>query len=134
MWGHSYGAGLTLMTMTESQEIAAGIAIAGVTDHRYHAARFTEFAMKMPANNKESYDKTSRVLSAKNLHGRLLIMHGLNDDNVRPQNTWAFVDALVDAGIDFEMMIYPMEGHGINGPKALVHRFNKMVQFWQNNL
>lgn len=134
IWGHSYGAGVTLMAMTETTEFAAGVAIAGVSDHRYYDARFSEFAMKRLQDNRENYDRTSRVRHAKDLHGKLLIIHGLNDMNVRPQNTWAMVHALVKAGKDFDMMIYPKEGHGIDGPEALLHRFRKMTEFWKENL
>jgi dipeptidyl aminopeptidase/acylaminoacyl peptidase len=53
-----------------------------------------EVYMKTPAENPEGYDDVSLVKRAKDhLHGRLLIVHGTYDDNVHPQNTWAFVDA-----------------------------------------
>ena len=60
--------------------------------------------MKTPAENPEGYDDVSLVKRAKDLHGRLLIVHGTYDDNVHPQNTWAFVDALVAAGKPVDVM------------------------------
>jgi dipeptidyl aminopeptidase/acylaminoacyl peptidase len=69
--------------------------------------------MGLPSENAEGYDKTSVVKAAKNLHGQLLIVHGLVDDNVHPQNSLQLIDALQKAGKDFEVMVYPNDRHGI---------------------
>jgi dipeptidyl-peptidase-4 len=63
-----------------------------------------------------------------------MIVHGTYDDNVRIQNTWAFVDELIKAGKNFDMMIYPMRKHGIADRPARINLFNKMVEFWTRNL
>ena len=59
------------------------------------------------------------VEAAKNLHGRLLIVHGMMDDNVHVQNSVQLADALQTAGKDFEMMFYPRSRHGIGSPHYL---------------
>ncbi len=63
-----------------------------------------------------------------------MIVHGTYDDNVRIQNTWSFVDELIKAGKNFDMMVYPMRKHGIADPPARINLFNKMVEFWTRNL
>jgi dipeptidyl-peptidase-4 len=72
--------------------------------------------MNTPQENPDGYAKTSVVAAAKNLHGRLLILHGLMDDNVHVQNGVQLIDALQRANADFEVMIYPRARHGIFGP------------------
>jgi len=62
--------------------------------------------MKTPAENREGYDEVSLVPRAKDLHGRLLLVHGTYDDNVHPQNTLRFADALIAAGKPFDLMLY----------------------------
>jgi dipeptidyl-peptidase-4 len=132
--GWSYGGCFTLMAMTQSKEFKAGIAVAAVSDMRFHSPKWTEFAMKRPNDNPEAYEKVSLLNHAKNLHGRLLLVHGTYDDNVRIQNAWRFADELIKAGKPFDMMFYPMRQHGISDPPARIHLFNKMVEFWKRHL
>ena len=134
MWGWSYGGCYTLMGMTQSKEFKAGIAVAPVSDQRFHEPKWAEFAMKTPQVNPEAWEKVSLLKYAKDLHGRLMIVHGTYDDNVRIQNTWAFIDELIKAGINYDMMIYPMRKHGIADTPARVHLFKKMIEFWTSNL
>ena len=134
IWGWSYGACFTLSAMTRSKEFRAGIAVAPVTDQRFHSPKWSEFSMKTEKENAEGYKDVSLVDRARDLHGRLLLVHGSYDDNVRIQNTWSFVDRLVAAGIQFDLMVYPMRKHGISDPPARIHLFNKMVEFWKKNL
>ena len=120
--------------MTNSKEFKAGISVAPVTDWHYYDTRWAEFAMKLPQDNPEGYEKTSFVKSAKNLHGRLLLVHGTYDDNVHPQNSWAFIEQMIQHNIRFEMMFYPMRKHGISDNPASIHLYNTMLEFWGRNL
>ncbi|MGH1362880.1 MAG: S9 family peptidase [Calditrichia bacterium] len=134
IWGWSGGGSFTLNALTNTKEFKAGISVAPVSDWKYYDTRWAEFAMKMPQDNQEGYKKTSFVESAKNLHGRLLLVHGTYDDNVHPQNSWAFIDELVKHNLRFEMMFYPMRKHGIADRPARIHLYNTMLEFWQRNL
>jgi dipeptidyl-peptidase-4 len=134
IWGWSGGGSFTLNAMTRSEEFKAGISVAPVTDWHYYDTRWTEFAMKRPRDNPEGYEKTSFVKTAKNLHGRLLLVHGTYDDNVHPQNSWHFIDELIKANIMFDMMFYPMRKHSIKDRPARIHLYNTMLEFWEENL
>lgn len=134
IWGWSGGGSFTLNAMTRSQEFKAGISVAPVTDWHYYDTKWTEAAMKRPQDNPEGYEKTSFVRTAKDLHGRLFLVHGTYDDNVHPQNSWAFINELVKADIMFDMMFYPMRKHGISDDPARIHLYHKMLEFWENNL
>ncbi len=134
VWGWSGGGTFTLNALTGSKEFKAGIAVAAVSDWRFYDSKFGESVMKTPEMNPEGYEKTSMVNRAKNLHGRLMIVHGTYDDNVHIQNAYAFMDELIKANIMFDLMIYPMRQHGISDRPAQIHLYNKMLEFWKNNL
>lgn len=113
--GHSYGGFLTAFALTHSRRFAAGIAGAPVTDWRNYDTIYTERFMLTPQENPEGYEKTSVVAAAKELHGRLLLIHGAMDDNVHLANTLQLAHALQQADKTFELMIYPPARHGISG-------------------
>jgi dipeptidyl-peptidase-4 len=112
MSGTSYGGYLTAFCMTRSKLFSAGIAGAPVTDWRNYDTIYTERYMHTPQDNPEGYKETSVVRRAKDLHGRLLLIHGQIDDNVHVQNTLQFALALQKANKQFELMIYPQSRHG----------------------
>jgi dipeptidyl-peptidase-4 len=63
-----------------------------------------------------------------------MIVHGTYDDNVHIQNAWRFIDELIRANKQFDMMIYPMRQHGIADPPARIHLYSTMLEFWKKNL
>jgi dipeptidyl-peptidase-4 len=134
IWGWSGGGSYTLLAMTGSKEFRAGIAVAAVTDWQYYDTKWTEAFMKTPRANPDGYKMTSHAERAKDLSGRLLLVHGTYDDNVHPQNAWRFTNELIDAGITFDMMIYPMRKHGIDDDPAEKHLYTTMLEFWNRNL
>lgn len=134
VWGWSGGGTYTLAALTRTRAFKAGVAVAPVTDWRFYDSVYTEMSMKRPEDNPEGYQATSEVASAKDLHGRLLLVHGTFDDNVHPQNAQAFADALIAAGLPFEQMVYPMRKHGISDRPAQLHLYRTMLEFWKRNL
>ncbi len=134
IWGWSYGGGFTLLAMTGTTDFKAGIAVAGPADNRFNEARWAEFAMKRPQEDWDAYERVSFLRKAANLHGRLLLIHGTFDDNVRVQNTMALAAALIAAGKPFDMALYPGREHLISDPPARRHLLEKMLEFWQRNL
>jgi dipeptidyl aminopeptidase/acylaminoacyl peptidase len=115
MSGHSYGGFMTAYALTHSKLFAAGVAGAPVTDWRNYDTIYTERYMRTPQENPEGYNATSVVRAAAKLHGKLLLVHGMIDDNVHLQNSVQLADALQRADRDFEMMFYPRSRHGIMG-------------------
>jgi dipeptidyl-peptidase-4 len=115
MSGHSYGGYITAYALTHSKMFAAGIAGAPVTDWHNYDSIYTERYMGLPEDNPKGYEVSSVVKAARNLHGKLLILHGMMDDNVHVQNTMELTDALQKADRDFEVMYYPHARHGLFG-------------------
>jgi len=111
--GHSYGGYMTSYALTHSEMFSLGIAGAPVTDWHNYDTVYTERYMREPRNNPQGYESSSVWKAAENLHGRLLIAHGLIDDNVHFQNTVYLIDALERAEKMFDLMVYPRDRHGL---------------------
>ena len=117
--GHSYGGYATIMALLRHPEtFRVGVAGAGVTDWRHYDSIYTERYMRTPQENAEGYDAGSAVKLAERLKGKLLLLHGMVDDNVHPTNAWQLVDALQRRNIPFEMLFFPDADHGVGGPAA----------------
>jgi dipeptidyl-peptidase-4 len=116
VYGHSYGGYMAALAVLKHPDVFhAAVAGAPVTDWRNYDTIYTERYMQTPALNTEGYDAGSCMKYAANLRGRLLILHGMTDDNVHPNNAWQLVDALQEAGADFEVSFYPESGHSLRG-------------------
>lgn len=111
--GWSFGGFMTTYALTHSTLWSAGIAGGSVTDWRDYDSIYTERYMLMPHNNESGYREASPRWAAKNLHGRLLLLHGTIDDNVHLQNTLQFAYELQKANKLFRMMLYPKSRHGV---------------------
>ena len=134
IWGWSYGGYMTSYALTHSKSFKAGISGAPVTDWRDYDTIYTERYMQTPQNNPEGYRKSSPVHYAKDLHGKLLLIHGAIDDNVHMQNTIQFVYELQKAGKQFELMVYPKSRHGVTDPVLVKHLRTLMTEFIVENL
>jgi len=134
IWGWSYGGFMTSYALTHSESFKIGIAGGSVTDWRDYDSVYTERYMGTPQNNPEGYKKSAPQNAAKNLHGKLLLIHGAIDDNVHMQNTMQFVYELQKAGKQFELMLYPKQRHGVTDPLLLKHMRQMMTDFIVKNL
>ncbi|HYE74970.1 MAG TPA: prolyl oligopeptidase family serine peptidase, partial [Blastocatellia bacterium] len=134
LWGWSYGGFMTSYAMTHSNVFKIGIAGGSVTDWRDYDTIYTERFMMTPQNNPEGYERMSPRNAAKNLNGKLLLIHGTIDDNVHLQNTIQFVYELQKAGKQFELMLYPKARHSVTDPLLLKHMREMMTDFILKNL
>lgn len=134
IWGWSYGGFMTSYALTHSQSFKLGIAGGTVSDWRNYDSIYTERYMQTPQNNLEGYKKSSPVNFAKDLHGKLLLIHGAIDDNVHVQNTVQFVYELQKAGKQFQMMLYPKSRHGVTDPLLVKQMRQMMTEYLLANL
>ncbi len=110
--GWSYGGFMAAYALCNSKAFALGVAGAGVYDWALYDTIYTERYMSTPQLNPEGYAGTSVLKSAANLHGHLVVLHGIMDDNVHFQNAVQLCDALQKGGKHFELMIYAGMRHG----------------------
>jgi len=131
-WGWSWGGTFTLYALTHSDRFRAGVAVAPVTDWHNYDSIYTERYMSEPAEFAKGYKEFSVVNSAANLKGRLLLVHGTSDDNVHMENSIQFIQQLIEAGIPYDLQLYPRKTHSIAGPDVRVHLYNRILaQFEQ---
>jgi dipeptidyl-peptidase-4 len=132
--GWSYGGFMTSYALTHSKSFAMGIAGGSVTDWTLYDSVYTERFMRMPQNNPDGYKRTSVIGAAKDLSGKLLLVHGTMDDNVHMQNTIRLAYELQKAGKPFELMVYPKSRHGVSDPQLRRHMQTMMFEFTKRTL
>lgn len=133
--GWSYGGFQTIMTMSRKDSpFRCGFAIAPVTDWTLYDTGYTERYMLQPKENDRGYDAANLRLQAADLKGRLLLVHGLADDNVHAQHTLMYADALVQAGVQFDMQIYPDDNHFLRKRNNYRHLHERLLRFLKENL
>jgi dipeptidyl-peptidase-4 len=133
-WGWSYGGYMTLNALTHSDRFKAGIAVAPVTDWHDYDSIYTERYAGLVPEFEEAYKKSSPISFAKQLHGHLLEVHGTSDDNVHMQNTMQMISAFIEAGKQFDLMLYPRKTHAISGAASRIHLFTRIRDHFRHEL
>ena len=125
IFGHSAGGFDTGRAMLAFPKIfKVGVSSAADHDFRMEKAWWPEMYMGWPVD--ESYHKTSNITNAKNLQGKLLLIHGGMDNNVNPSATFKLSEALIKADKDFDLLILPSQNHGYRG----LHRNYVIKKRW----
>ena len=132
--GWSYGGFLAMTLKLQHPEIFK-VATAGgpVIDWKYYEVMYGERYMDTPQSNAEGYANASLLNQAKNLKGKLLIMHGTEDETVVWQNSLVFVKKCVDEGILLDYFVYPGHEHNVRG-KDRAHLIKKITCYFDENL
>ena len=134
IWGWSFGGFNTLMSMSEGRGVfKAGVAVAPPTNWKYYDTIYTERYMRTPQENADGY-AINPITRADKLHGSLLICHGMADDNVHPQNTFEYAEALVQHDKDFKENYYTNRNHSIYGGNTRNHLLRQIAQWFEQNL
>jgi len=135
IWGWSNGASMTLYAMTHSPMFKAGAAVAPVTDWRNYDSIYTERNNGLPTDkDTTSYTDLNLPKVADKLQGSLLLAHGTGDDNVHFQNSIQMVEALIQAGKQFQFMVYPNKTHSIRGSDDRDHLFHLIEDHFEHAL
>ena len=133
-WGWSYGGYFTLYTLEKTDLFKTGVSVAPVTDWHNYDSIYTERYMGLPSDNEDGYRKSSPENFAADLRGNLLEVHGTSDDNVHVQNTIQMVNAFINAGKQFQLMLYPRKTHGIAGTASRTHLFHLIEDHFEKDL
>ena len=135
IWGWSHGGFMTALCLEKGGELfKAGVAVAPVTNWRFYDTVYTERFMRRPHENADGYDDYSPLNHPEGIKGHLLIIHGTADDNVHVQNTFEFAEALVQAGIQFDMHLYTNRNHSIFGGETRKNLYTKIFNYFETNL
>lgn len=132
--GWSYGGFMTTNLMLTYPEVfKVGVAGGAVTDWARYEVMYGERYMDSPQDNPEGYKETNLSLRAKDLKGRLMMIHGTIDPTVVWQHTQLFVEACVKAGTYSDYMIYPEHRHNVMGVDR-VHLNYTMARYFFDHL
>ena len=135
VFGHSYGGYMTIMCMAKAAHIfRAGVAVAPVTDWRLYDTHYTERYLSTPERNPEGYESSGVFPHLHRLTGRLLLIHGMADDNVLYTHSTMLYRALQARMQPFEMMAYPGSKHALQERDVSIHRFNLLLDFFEKTL
>ena len=135
VWGWSYGGYLTLMLMFKAPDVfRVGVAGAPVTDWRLYDTHYTERYLQRPQHNAAGYDASSVLPYAKDLKGKLLVMHGMADDNVLFLHSTKLFRNLQDLGKPFDVMVYPGAKHGLTRQHDGRHAYATIKRFFDESL
>jgi dipeptidyl-peptidase-4 len=134
IWGWSNGGSMTLYAMTHSDRFRAGVAVAPVTNQVNYDTIYTERYMGQLKDDPAGYRESDVTASAANLRGALMMAHGTGDDNVHFQNSMQMIEALIKAGKQFRLMIYPNKTHSIAGPESREQLFHMIEDHFEREL
>ncbi len=135
IFGWSYGGYLTLLSLAKGADVfQTGVAVAPVTDWRFYDNIYTERYMRKPSENQEGYRKSSVLNYVDSFEDKFLLIHGMYDDNVHPQNSMELMKRLVKHNKPFNSEFYPNKTHSIGGGWTRYHLFNRVTEFINENL
>ncbi|URQ88579.1 S9 family peptidase [Pseudoalteromonas sp. SCSIO 43088] len=136
VWGHSGGGSSTLnLLFRHGDKYKVGIASAPVPDIRLYDTIYQERYAGNPNTDPESYDNTSPITFAKDLQGKLLLIHGTGDDNVHYQGSERLINELVKHNKHFEFFSYPNRSHSLReGKGTTLHYHTMMANFFEKHL
>lgn len=121
IWGHSGGGFATAAALFRYPDFfKVGIAESGNHDNRNYEDDWGERYNGLMEN--VDYEAQANQVYAKNLKGKLMLVHGLLDDNVPPYNMWLVVDALNKANKDYDLVVFPNAGHGFGADSYYMTR------------
>jgi dipeptidyl-peptidase-4 len=128
--GWSFGGFLSLLTLTDKDaNLAAALAGAAPTEWSLYDTHYTERYMSTPQANPEGYAATDILPRLDDMTGRLLLLHGMADDNVIFGNATRVIDTLQAKSVPFEMMLYPGQRHGVRGDPRQLQQWRTYLDF-----
>jgi dipeptidyl-peptidase-4 len=135
IYGWSYGGYMALMALLTAPEVfKAGMAGSPVTFWEGYDTAYTEKYMGRPQENPQGYRLGSPLTHVDRLRGKLLVIHGMIDENVHFRHTARLMQALIDAGKPFESLLYPNERHMPRSEHDRVDMERRILEFFQHSL
>jgi dipeptidyl-peptidase-4 len=135
VFGWSYGGYMTLMLLAKGSDlIAAGAAVAPVTDWRLYDTAYTERYLGTPQENAQGYADSSVFAWLDGLKSSLFLAHGMADDNVLFINSTRLISELQQRGVQFELMTYPGAKHGLSTPQMKIHIYTAIRDFFDRRV
>ncbi|MES2558219.1 MAG: DPP IV N-terminal domain-containing protein [Bacteroidota bacterium] len=133
VFGWSFGGFMSIGLMTRSDVFKVGVAGGPVIDWALYEIMYTERYMDKPQENAEGYKDADLTNYAKNLKGKLMVIHGTDDDVVLWQHSLSYIKKCVDEGVQVDYFVYPEHKHNVLG-KDRVHLMQKVTDYFNTYL
>ncbi len=135
IYGSSYGGYMTCMALFQAPAtFKVGVSGAPVTHWDGYDTYYTERYMGHPAQNPSGYRNSAPLTHVEKLQGKLLLIHGLIDENVHFRHTARLITALIAADKDYDLLIFPSERHMPRDAKGLEYYEKRLVAYFQQYL
>ncbi len=136
IYGGSYGGFITLMALlTKPNEFKAGAALRSVTDWAHYNQGYTSNILNFPETDSIAYRRSSPIYFAENLQDKLIMLHGMVDDNVQFQDVVRLSQRLIELGKkDWDLAVFPVEAHGFKETYSWIDEYSRILKLFNENL
>jgi dipeptidyl-peptidase-4 len=135
IYGWSYGGYMTLMCLARAADtFRVGVAGAPVTHWDGYDTCYTERYMGTPQSNPQGYLESSVMHHVSSIEGKLLLVHGLIDENVHFRHTARLINALIRARKPYDLLLFPDERHGPRRQADRIYLEERIAAFFQQHL
>lgn len=136
IYGGSYGGFITLMALlTEPGKFQGGAALRSVTDWYHYNHEYTSNILNYPTTDTLAYERSSPIYFADNLEDRLVMLHGMVDDNVQFQDVVRLSQRFIELGKDnWELAVFPVEAHGFQKSYSWADEYRRIYELFMDEL
>lgn len=136
IYGGSYGGFITLMALlTEPGKFKCGAALRSVTDWFHYNHEYTSNILNYPSSDPEAYKKSAPIYYADNLQDKLLMLHGMVDDNVQFQDVVRLSQRFIELGKDnWELAVFPVEAHSFVKSYSWADEYRRIYELFYEEL
>ena len=135
IYGWSYGGYLSAMCLCRAPDVFH-VAVAGapVTSWDGYDTHYTERYMGLPSDNVSGYRESAVFDHVPNMRGRLMLVHGLIDENVHFRHTARLINRLIGAGKDYDLLIFPDERHSPRRLRDRIYMEQRISDYFVRHL
>lgn len=135
IYGWSYGGYLAAMCLCRAPDVF-NIAVAGapVTSWDGYDTHYTERYMGLPSENSSGYRESAVFDHIPNMRGKLLLVHGLIDENVHFRHTARLINRLIAAGKDYDLLLFPDERHSPRRLRDRIYMEQRISDYFLKHL
>ena len=136
IYGGSYGGFITLMALlTQPDEFACGAALRSVTDWAHYNHEYTSNILNYPETDSLAYRRSSPIYFAENLERPLLMLHGMEDNNVQFQDVVRLSQRFIELGKkNWELAVFPIEAHGFKEASSWTDEYRRILELFEKYL
>ncbi|MDI1430902.1 S9 family peptidase [Polyangium sorediatum] len=135
VYGWSYGGYMAAMCLARAPEtFKVAVAGAPVTHWDGYDTHYTERYMGMPSENPRGYEESSVMRHVENIRGKLMLVHGLIDENVHFRHTARLVNAMIGARKPYDLLLFPDERHMPRRPPDRIYMEELIRDYFVRNL